>query len=214
MLFAIRTICIINLKNEIPMRKSLLMFVLILLTTLGLSAQHQTLFSGARVVGGFGAPIIEWGLGNNLTTSVGGGGGVVIDNVFIGGYGLGSVDFDALLDDDDIESLEIGHGGFWLGYTYRPFSVMHLYSSARIGWGVVDVQFDQNPTWDTVDKVFVLTPEIGAEVNLFRWFRVAGAVGYRWVNGVNENRGVYQEDDFNGAVATLTLRFGWFGRSR
>ena len=43
--------------------------------------------------------------------------------------------------------------------------------------------------------------------------RVAGTVGYRWVNGVSENRG-YQQDDFNGALAGLTLRFGGFGYRR
>ncbi len=192
------------------MKKRIGIIVLALLAAWNLSAQ-QTLFGDARVVGGFGGPIFEWGLGNDLTTSVGGGGGVVIDNVFIGGYGMGSVDFDALLDDEEIETLEIGHGGLWLGYTFRPQSVVHIYSTARIGWGAVNVEFDRVDEYSDVDKVFVLTPELGAEVNLFRWFRVAGAIGYRWVEGVNENLG-YQQDDFNGAVATLTMRFGWFGR--
>ena len=60
-----------------------------LLSIIGLTAfaQHETLFGRARVVGGFGGPIMEWGLGNDLNTSVGGGGGVVIDNFFLGGYG-------------------------------------------------------------------------------------------------------------------------------
>ena len=65
--------------------------------TLAVNAQHETLFNNARVVGGFGAPIVEMGLGNEMTTAVGGGGAVVIDNFFIGGYGIGSVDLNALI---------------------------------------------------------------------------------------------------------------------
>ena len=42
--------------------------------TLAVNAQHETLFNNARVVGGFGAPIVEMGLGNEMTTAVGGGG--------------------------------------------------------------------------------------------------------------------------------------------
>ena len=64
--------------------------------TLAVNAQHETIFNNARVVGGFGAPIVEMGLEMKMTTAVGGGGAIVIDNFFVGGYGIGSVDFNAL----------------------------------------------------------------------------------------------------------------------
>lgn len=93
------------------MKKFLLLTVLAL-AGLGASAQHQTLFNSARVVGAFGAPITEFGLNNNLSTSAGGGGALVINNFFIGGYGLGSTDFRRLFNQGDVEVLNIGHGGF------------------------------------------------------------------------------------------------------
>ena len=56
-------------------------------------AQHETLFSKARVLGGFGGPLLEFGnIKGDYVTSVGGGGGIIIDNFFIGAYGLGSLD--------------------------------------------------------------------------------------------------------------------------
>ena len=175
------------------------------------NAQHQTLFNNARVVGGFGAPIIEWSLNNDFGTSVGGGGGVVIDNFFIGGYGVGSLDFDKLFDEGEIENLEIAHGGFWLGYTFNPYNVIHLYTSGRIGWGALDIRFnDNNVRYSDLDKVFVATPEIGLELNITRWWRVNGAIGYRWVNGVEETAGI-KSDSFNGTTISMALRFGWFG---
>lgn len=189
------------------------MFVILFLST-ALSAQHETLFSRARVVGGFGAPIIEMGINNGLNTSIGGGGGVVINSFFLGGYGLASMDFEELFDNGEVKVLDIGHGGFWLGTTFQPYKLLHLYTSARIGWGAVNVDLqDNNQSYSDIDKIFVMTPEIGVELNLAKWFRVAGTAGYRWVNGTSENQG-YTDADFSGAVATIALRFGWFGSKR
>lgn len=195
--------------------KNLLFAVVLACLTLAVNAQHETLFNKARVVGGFGAPIVEMGLGNDRTTAVGGGGAIVIDNFFIGGYGIGSIDFNALIEDENLEQIDLGHGGFWLGYTYRPYKVLHLYTSARIGWGGVGIDVSGNSNFPRdVDNVFVMTPELGLELNVAKWFRVAGTVGYRYVEGVNEKLGYYQKDAFNGALANLTFRFGWFGWHR
>ena len=92
--------------------KKLILLSLCSFFAASLFAQHETLFNRARVVGAFGAPLVEIGISDNINTSVGGGGGVVIDNFFIGGYGLGSIDFEELFDNDDIESLEIGSWWF------------------------------------------------------------------------------------------------------
>lgn len=196
------------------MKKNSFLMILALLFSTGLMAQHETLFNKARVVGGFGAPILEMGINNDLNTSVGGGGGIVINSFFLGGYGLASVDFEELFDNGEVEVLNIGHGGFWLGATFQPYKILHLYTSARLGWGAVNVDLqDNNQRYSDIDKIFVATPELGIELNLTKWFRIAGTAGYRWVNGTSENRG-YSDDDFSGAVATVALRFGWFGSKR
>lgn len=176
-------------------------------------AQHETLFNQARIVGAFGGPITEYGLSNDLSTSAGGGGALVINNFFIGGYGMASVDFDRLYEDGEVEVLDMGHGGFWLGGTFQPYRLLHVYGSTRIGWGAMNINLNDNTSYRELDKIFVATPEIGLELNVTRWFRLAGTVGYRYVAGVNEDRGLRGED-FSGAVAGVTLRFGWFGRNR
>ena len=204
---------IVKSKKSDKMKK-LLFTTLLALFGLTAFAQHETLFGRARVVGGFGAPIIEWGLGNDMNTSVGGGGGVVIDNFFLGGYGMGSVDFNQLIENGDVDQLDIGHGGFWLGFSVPSHKLIHLYGSTRIGWGAINVKFhDPGQNYRDVDKIFALTPEAGLELNVTRWFRAVGTVGYRRVDGVNANSG-YSEDAFNGWTAGLTLRFGWFGAYR
>lgn len=195
--------------------KKLIFLALSMCLALAAQAQHETLFGNSRVVGGFGGPIIEWGLGNNLSTSVGGGGALVIENIFLGGYGMGSIDFSSLIEDERIDQIELGHGGLWLGYTLAPHRLMHLYTSARIGWGAVGIDVTSGSNFPrNTDNVFVLTPEIGLELNVAQWFRIAGTVGYRYVDGVNEKLGYYQSDAFNGYLANLTFRFGWFGWHR
>lgn len=195
--------------------KKILFFSLAALWSCALSAQHETLFGRARDIGAFGGPIVEMGLNNDLNTAVGGGGAIVIDNFFIGGYGVGSVDFDALIENDEIDQIELGHGGFWLGYAFPSYKVIHLYGSGRVGWGGVGIDVSDNSNFpQDVDNVFVLTPELGLELNLTRWFRVGATYGYRFVKGVNEDLGYYKADSFDGSMLNLTFRFGWFGWHR
>lgn len=186
---------------------------MLLFAGFSLQAQHETLFNKARVVGGFGGPIWEFGLNNNLGTAAGGGGGIVINSMFLGGYGVGSLDFEEFFEEGDVDVLDIGHGGIWFGGTYQPHQLIHLYASGRVGWGAVNVDLDGPQPYRDLDKIFVLTPEIGVELNVTSWFRLAGTIGYRYVQGADEELG-YKDEDFSGGMIGLTARFGWFGRRR
>ena len=192
------------------MNKYLVLMALLICWGISADAQEETLFGKARVRGGFGGPLVEIGVNNNLNTSVGGGGGLVINSFFIGGYGMGSFDFSDLVDEnEEIEGLELGHGGLWLGFSVPSRKLIHFYASGRVGWGALDIRFEDG-NFDDLDNVFVLTPEAGIELNLTRWFRLAGTFGYRYVDGASEDRG-YSNDDFSGTFAGITLRFGGFG---
>jgi len=175
-----------------------------------LTAQEETLFNKARIIGAFGAPIVQYSFhGDDVTTSVGGGGALIIDNFFIGGYGIGTVNEDIF---DDIDRIELAHGGFWLGATYPSNKLVHLYSSVRVGWGGVDIELDNDP--DSFDGVFVVEPEAGLELNVFKFFRIAATVGYRYVDGINESNSGLDKNAFNGFIGGLTFRFGGFGHRR
>lgn len=63
---------------------------------------------------------------------------------------------------------------------------------------------------DIEDKILVMTPELGIEVNVVHWMRVAVTGGYRWANGVSKSTGL-NDSDFSNPVVSLTLRFGNFG---
>lgn len=192
--------------------KKLFLFLLLNAVAVWGFAQHETLFNQFKIKGAFGGPIVESGFRNDLGTSAGGGGGIIFNNMFVGIYGVGSVDFEQLFD-NNVEVLDIGHGGLWIGGNFPSHKLLHVYGSARIGWGAVNVKFDDVNSYSDVDKIFVVTPEIGLELNVTHWFRIAGTAGYRWVDGTNTANG-YNNDDFTGTVGTLSFRFGWFGWKR
>jgi hypothetical protein len=196
------------------MKKWLIVVIALAFACSAANAQTETLFNNARVKGGFAGPIFQWGLSNDLGTYTGGGAGIVVGNMFFGGYGLGNIDFKDFIETGDVQSIKLAHGGFWIGGNVPTRKLVHLYSSAKIGWGALEINVnDPNLDYYDLDKVFVLNPEVGIELNVTRWFRVGGTVGYQYVNGVNANQ-IFTDKDFRGYTAGLTLRFGWFGGDR
>jgi hypothetical protein len=172
--------------------------------------ETQTLFKNSRIRGGFGGPIFSWSQANHKTGfGAGGGGGVVMDRFFIGLFGMGET-FDRVNIGQD--QLALGYGGLWLGYTIPSHKLLHLYTSVKIGGGGVtttnfqdDWEFDDNFR----DATLVVVPEAGLELNIARWFRLGGTVGYRFVDGF-EGWSNYGKNDLNAPVYALTFRFGWF----
>ena len=191
------------------MKKNLMFLVLSFLALQGFG-QTETLFNRARVVGAFGAPITEFSqFKGDYIVSTGGGGGLIIDDFFIGGYGMGTVDINEFIEDNEEIEMEMAHGGFWLGYTNRSYKLVHIFASTKLGWGGIDIEIDDQG-YRTNDNIFVVTPELGIELNVFRWFKIAGTVGYRSVSGVNSITG-QSNKDFSGLAGTLTFRLGGFG---
>ena len=184
-----------------------------LITMLGfltfcLQAQDETIFNNARIVGAFGAPIVEFSqIGKDRVVSSGGGGGILINGFFLGAYGISSTDFNYLANTGYYRA-DLVHGGFWLGFSHLKHKAIHPYGSLKVGWGVTkatDFDFDES--------VFVLSPDIGIELNIFRWFRIAATAGYRYVDGINSEQS-FKADDYRSFTGGLTFRFGWFGHRR
>lgn len=193
-------------------------FILVLFATafaLSLNAQHQdeTLFSKSHRSGFFFAPIIEYSdFNKEVSTSFGGGLAFISGDFFIGAYGLGMAEWDDFFLDDQPEQLELGQGGLWLGYTFQQHEVLHLFTSVKAGWGAANIDFNDDE-FNFEDGFMVFTPEAGLEVNVARWFRIAGTAGYRFINGLDPQLAV-SEKDLEGFTGTITFRMGWFGRRR
>lgn len=184
-----------------------------LAATMALGQREETLASGAKIKGAFGGPFFTYGqVDGNSGGGAGGGGAFILNDFFIGGFGLGET-FGSRRYNNRNYDVTLGYGGFWLGYVYPSYKVVHLYSSLKIGWGSAALRRRDNDPFDNDDirdGVFVLSPEIGVEVNILHWFRAGFTGGYRLVSGLNTLPG-FASQDYNSPTFALTLRFGGFG---
>jgi hypothetical protein len=196
------------------MKKTICILFLALFAAQLRAQRDETLFNRSHRGGFFVAPIIEYSnLDKEWNTSVGGGFAFVAGDLFFGGYGLGMVEFDQLLD-DDFRRLDMGHGGFWVGYVFPQHKALHLFTSVKAGWGAVNIEFDDDDDdFDYDDAFFALTPEAGLEVNIFGFLRVAGTVGYRFMNGLDDAPN-FDKKELETMTGALTIRIGGFGHRR
>lgn len=194
--------------------KNLSIICFLLTATTAIFAQKdETMFSDVKRIGGWGAPIFEYtNLNKEIEVVTGGGGALVLNDFYLGGYGMGTASYLAEKTTNE-QTLKFKHGGFWIGYTPMQHRVVHPYASVKLGWGKANFR-ENDSNGDELDKqrssVFVTTPEAGLEVNIFSFFRIAATASYRWVNGF-DGYGGFGSDDLSSFGATLTLRFGGFG---
>jgi hypothetical protein len=193
--------------------KQLLAMAAFLLIGGGLFAQTQTLFGNADVKGAFGGPLLEFSeVNGEFAVDVGGGGALVINDFFLGGYGMGTTFNDVTVGEKDY-TIQFGHGGFWLGYVYKPEKIVHVYSQVKTGWGNIRLLEEPNDDKDDAafrDAVYVLTPELGLEINVTKFLKVALTGGYRWVADVDNTPGGLTQDDFNSWQGGISFRIGGF----
>ncbi len=190
--------------------KKIITAILIMLSVAGLKAQDsdiQTLFSGSTRISGFGGPIMSFTtLNGEFAHMMGGGGGVLLGDFFLGGYGEGLTNGIPV----NGNRLNFGHGGFWTGYSFMAARPLHPTVSAQIGWGSVSEHDPDYSYWGTPDNVFVFNPAVELEMNFTKFFRLGVGVHYRIVTGANPEISSLSNSDLSGPGALLTFKFGWF----
>lgn len=170
--------------------------------------RDQTLFgqSGLRMTGVWGGPMSNiMTLNDDYTNFSGGFGGLEFNkNVFIGWGGMKS-STDIKLDAFPDQNLEMRYNGLMIGYAPRADRVLHPRFSILAGGGQVEV-----PGVDR-DKIFVIQPSAGIEVNIFRWARIGLDAGYRVVTDTDIKD--LKDSDLSGFYGELKFSFGisWRG---
>jgi len=171
--------------------------------------ETETLLGNDKIrISGFGSPFVGFGnLNGEFATFSGGGGGVLINQrFFFGGYGSG---LSSQVNFQTNKELDINHGGFWMGYHFNPKKLLHLVASTKIGWGDVQLYDSSFGTRiRTQDNIFVVEPELGAEVNVAKFFKVSLTGAYRVISGANLES--VSNQNLNGYAVYLTFKFGWF----
>ena len=194
------------------MKKILLIFLGIFFL-LGLKAQEeteiQTLFGEGQVkISGFGGPFMNFSMiDNKFAHLMGGGGGILINDFFFGGYGIGltnSIEFEGNTNNE----LGFAHGGFWLGYNFISKKLVHPSFHMQLGWGKISQRLPSGGPLDKGDNVFVIIPTLEVEMNITKYFRISAGGNYRFVSFVDDEN--YSESDFMSPGVFLAFKFGWF----
>jgi len=98
------------------------------------------------------------------------------------------------------DKLELGYHTFLAGYAFKTYKVIHPIVSVGIGPGNLKVNGDK-------DRLLVIQPAAGVEINVFRWMRVGVEGGYRYISGNQFTK--IENQDLSNYYGTVTFRFGW-----
>ncbi len=175
--------------------------------------EFQTIFDNRDLrISGMGGPFMQFTtVAGEFGHMMGGGGAVMLNDFFFGGYGLGlSNAIPDYVNQNPSDRLTLGHGGFWLGYSLFSAKSVHLTFSSMIGWGEFGVM-QSNAGYPFVrDKIFLLAPTVEVELNLTRYFRIGAGASYNLYTLVDSNIHGYTNGDLSAPGGFLSFKFGWF----
>ncbi len=193
------------------MKNALIFICLIIICMMKGNAQDeeiQTLFGDKPLkITGFGGPFMNFTMLNKeFAYMMGGGGGILINDFMLGGYGIGLAN--TLLFDDTNEEISFGHGGFWIGYQLMPNKIVHSVIQVQLGWGSLSSKDRFGELIGNLDKLFIITPIIEAEMNITRFLRIGIGGSYRIVTFADNS--MLSASNMSGPGVNFAFKFGWF----
>lgn len=206
--------------------KKLFFSVIVLIVSIGCHAQGfgdeseidkysdpdkvQTVMNSITIkrISGFGGPTMSFtSINGEFAHMMGGGGGIILNNLFLGGYGEGVTNTLNVGGSSSLTEFDFGHGGFWVGCEIARKKIVHPVISTRLGWGGIS-GYNENTRKNIDDNVFVVIPSISAEINLTRFFKVNIGAEYRRTFNVNITD--MNDNNFSSAGVYMNFLFGWF----
>ena len=188
--------------------KKLFAILLILVATSSLFAQREETIIGEQGLGFSGA----WGgwsynMGQFDKDFAGYNGGIWAlefgKKLYVGGlhYNINSQRL------DNLSSFSLRSNSLLVGFTPSSYRPIHPNLSVGIGTGKLTVTGEQE------DRVFMLQPAVGLEMNLVRWCHLDVMAGYRAV--FDTDFAQYTDKSFSGFYGQVNLKFGFsWGRYR
>ncbi|MFN0016244.1 MAG: hypothetical protein ACKVU2_17020 [Saprospiraceae bacterium] len=122
--------------------------------------------------------------------------------------GLGAYDLrdNILWDNQSGQSFDMRWRVLSLGYGFQKYRAVHPIINIDAGPGTVKFANENE------DRIFVIQPSAGVEINLLRWMHLAFEGGYRFVTDSNIT---LTDNQLSGVYGQATLRFGFsWGRYR
>ncbi len=117
------------------------------------------------------------------------------------GYGNYSLNTDVRWDGISTQDFNYQWSGPIVGYSINSWKRVHPTVTMQAGQGNVWFREDQK------DKILVIQPSVGVELNVFRWFHVGLDGGYRFTTDASTSG--LTDSQLSGAFGQLSLRFGY-----
>ncbi|MEP7267800.1 MAG: hypothetical protein ABI844_09255 [Saprospiraceae bacterium] len=178
--------------------KKILLLTLLFSVTLIHAQREETIFQNMRFSG-------VWGSWNSMI------GKVKNENVYFrGGYGgfefgkdifvgWGGYKSSSRISADDFK-YNMKWNGPVVSYAPSSYRALHPVFTLMVANGKLD------PDNQPYDRILVVQPSLGAELNLLRWCHASVHGGYRFVNDVDLAK--YTDADFSSFYGELVLKFG------
>jgi hypothetical protein len=194
-------------QNLTKMRtfKFIFVFAMLCCMTQGAFAQKEETILGSRglrlsgIWGGPKSQITKFGNSNSVVS--GGVFGLEFGNALYLGYGSYSLTNDVQWDNVPNQDFNFQWGGPVIAYSVNSWKRVHPVVSVQAGNG--NVWFQENAK----DKVFIVQPGLGVELNVFRWLHIGLDGGYRFASDADVAN--VTDAQLSGAFGQLSLRFGY-----
>ena len=173
--------------------------------------EYRTIFDNQDLrISGMGGPFMQFtSVAGEFGHMMGGGGAVMLNDFFFGGYGLGLTNaIPDYVNGDTNNRLTLGHGGFWMGYSLFGDKPVHVSISSLIGWGEFGLMQYEGYYPFARDTIFVIAPTVEVELNLTRYLRIGAGATYNLYTMVDLQG--YGSSDLSSPGGFLSFKFGWF----
>lgn len=185
------------------MKKWFLVLGLLIFASQLFSQEEETVFgySGLKLTGAWGGPVFGLtSLGDEDVFYRGGFGGLEFNKSFFLAYAAYWLNDKVLISNLPNQKIDLQYNGILFGYAMKPTKVVHPKFTLLAAGGKLDVENE-----DT-DRLFVLQPGIGVEINIFKWWHVDMLGGYRLVT--NSNTQGLSDSDVSAPFGEIKLKFG------
>ena len=183
--------------------KKIVIILFIVISKIGFAQTNEKIS-----MGGFGGPLVQIGKLNSSTFIwMGGGGGLIINHrYFIGGFGENSISNVKANGIYSGSHLEIGHGGFWLGYIQKIGKRSNLFMSGQLGFGKSYQLKNEDKSYYT--DYTIIKPCVEYEYVFTNYFKVGAGASYSYFNGAGLPS--WSNNSLTGFNFILSFKFGWF----
>ena len=185
---------------------SLLLLFALLFSFNTLSAQKEQTIAGSRglgfsgIWGGSRHQLAQFGGQDDPSYISGGFIGLEFGKSLLVGWGHYNLVDEFRWDNIQNQQFDLGYNQWLVQYGFKNYKPVHPQVGVEFGTGRVHYG-------DQKDRVFVVQPSAGVEINVFRWFHLGLDGGYRFVN---DSKFVGLDDkSLSGWYGQASLKFGF-----